>query len=166
MKTNTSTITRAGASIHIAAPFDTVREAVADPASIASFHPLVRSARTTGADGTERECSFIPMGVAVERLRWEGNELIAEMVGGRGMPPIAEMTGRLRLDEAGDETLVSFDLEYRMRPGRLPALMNAAMVRPQFTRAPRYYVAGLKHLVERGCKAATGELKRLGWIPV
>lgn len=105
------------------------------------------------------------MGVATERLAWHDNELVAELVAGRNMPPIAAMTGRLILEADGSATVVTFVLEYRMKPGVLPAIVNAAMVRPQFTRAPAFYVAGLKHLVERGSKAGARELTRLGWTP-
>lgn len=161
---NNPRATRAVARTVIKASPQEVWSRLEDPTQIAAFHPLIRTSRAAGQTGSDRECEFIPMGVARERVVRTESGLFAEMTGGERMPPIDTMTGELTVTPRGDGTEVAFRLEYTMKRGVLPALMNAVMVRQQFTRAPAYYVAGLRHLVEFGRKASATELKRLGWI--
>jgi len=160
--------TRVHSCVTIKASATEVWQVLQYPGNIADFHPLVKKSETISnqlqGDSCERRCAFIPMGIAEETVtQWEaGQSFTTEISGGEKMPPLKYMRGHIELQPVDNETsIVCFTLTYKLKYGLIGRLMNALMVRKQFSKAPPQYVFGLKQYVETGKKPAPEILESL-----
>lgn len=147
------TATQLIASVIIDAHKDSVWKVVNDFSSIADFHPLVKTSKSTNEIsglGAKRYCELLPMGAMEEEItQWtDGVSFTTYVVGGKMLPPCHYMRGILDLQPMGEQTKVTFTFKYHMKFGVFGRLMNALMIKPQFKKAPPQYVNGLKNYIE------------------
>ncbi|MEM6697221.1 MAG: SRPBCC family protein [Bacteroidota bacterium] len=136
------------AKVLIRATPEKVWAVLRQPANIAAFHPLIKSAKMLEPD--QRQCDLLPMGQMVEQISdWqEGASYVTEVIGGKMLPPYEFMKGKIKLKEQGINTLVQFSFHYKLKFGIFGKLLNMLLVKPQFKGAPNKYVNGLKAYVE------------------
>ncbi|MFY0687192.1 MAG: SRPBCC family protein [Cyclobacteriaceae bacterium] len=123
--------------------------------NIAAYHPMVKASHAINDEvalGARRYCQLLPTGVMEEEVvEWEeGRKIVAEVTGGKMLPPCHFMNGILELKPQQNRTQVTFTFSYQMKYGWLGNLMNRFMIEPQFKKAPVKYVNGLKHYLESG----------------
>ena len=140
-------------SITIEEKLHMVWEVVKDIGNIALFHPLIKSSHQTNDKvgvGAARNCKMKPMGEMDEEVvEWkEMSSFTTKVIGGKMLPPIEFMIGKLELTDLNNHTMATFTLAYRLKFGALGKIMDALLIKPQFKKAPSKYVEGLKEYVE------------------
>ncbi len=133
-----------------------VWEILADIGGIQNYNPGVSKSYSTSESnsglGASRHCDLLPMGAVEERvIEWnEGSDYKIEIFEGKGVPPFKTAVARITVKSAGNGAVVTMHFEYRMKYGLVGALMDAIMVKPQFSKAIPGILAGLKHHAETG----------------
>ena len=140
--------------IEIDAPAERVWDVLADFSNVANWAPTITESRsTTEASrgvGAERTCNHEKMGTLVERIvAWEdGRSLSYDVI--KGLPfPMDSLNNTWSVNAAGDATIVSLVMEFRMGLGPfggLPAFMALRPMRKEM----QVSLAGLKQYVETG----------------
>ncbi|RMF77086.1 MAG: SRPBCC family protein [Chloroflexi bacterium] len=160
-------MTRISDEIRINAPKARVWEVVADIGAVQRYHPAVAKSwyTTEQRDGVGacRHCDLLPMGTVEERItEWnEGESYTIEIYESSKTPPFDKAVAFISLHEDGEETVVRMEITYTMKFGPLGALMDALMVRKQFSKVVPNLLAGLKHHVETGEEVDRDVFKRL-----
>lgn len=152
-------------SIHgearIHASKEKVWAAIADLGAVQNFHPGVSKSYYTSEQhegpGASRHCDLRPTGSVEERVtEWRaGEEITLEIYDGDKMPPFETAFGRMSVRTEGQDTLVGFSLEYRLKFGPLGTLIDRLMVRPRFEKMVPKVLAGLKRYSETAAVAAS-----------
>ena len=148
-------MTKLSSEIRIKAPVGQVWAALADLERVQQFSPGVAKAYYTTDSkegvGAGRHCDLQgPSGWVEERItEWNEEEsLTIEIFDSNA--PIKSAFGRFDLTPAGEETVVSFSFDYKMKFGPIGALLNVLIVRRLFEKANKTILAGLKSHVETG----------------
>lgn len=141
--------------ITINAPAEQVWTALADLERVQDYSPGVAAAQyTTEARegvGAGRHCDLQgPPGWVEERIvEWqEGESMTIEIFA--SSPPIKHAFGHFTLASQGDETRVTFGLEYKLMFGPIGSIMDAIIVRRLFDKSIKTTLEGLKYNVETG----------------
>lgn len=153
--------------IRINAPKSDVWKVLADLGGIQSYNAAVKkSYYSTDAKegvGAGRVCELIPMGEVEEKaIAWNDQEsytLDVKPVGGN--PPLKRAEATLTVQEDGNQTLVTMEMEYEVKFGPLGKLMDMMMMKPQFAKVVPNILLGLKHHVETGEEVDGAVIKRL-----
>ncbi len=156
-------------SIRINASKDKVWELLADFGGIIKFHPGLRDSYSTstrkGGVGASRHCDLLPAGSVEERIiEWkDGQEMLVQIFDGKGVPPFDfdSTKAHITVQEKDVDTIVTMDFNYRLKYGLIGAIMNNAMVKPQFQKVLPNLLKGLKYYAENGKKASRKELKQV-----
>jgi carbon monoxide dehydrogenase subunit G len=140
--------------IRIKAPAHKVWTALADIEAVQHYNPSVSNARCVSpvkeGVGATRHCDLKPKGWVKERVTaWEPERVHAMEVA-ESEWPIVFMKWRTELKPDASGTLVTQDLEYRMKFGLLGKLMDALMMRRKLDQGINDVFAGLKRYVEGG----------------
>jgi len=160
-------MTQITSSIRINAPKDRVWAVLADLGGIQRYNPMVKKSFYNTSEkhgvGAGRVCELLPMGQLEETaVKWsEGQSYTLEVRPLKGMPPMKDVQATLSVSEDGDATVVDLDMSYSLKFGPLGALMDALMVRPQFSKAAPNIIKGLKHFVETGEEVTPQVIKRI-----
>lgn len=148
-------MTKLSSEIKINAPAQQVWAALADLERVQQFSPgVAKASYTTDSKegvGAGRHCDLQgPSGWVEERVtEWnEGESLTIEIFD--SSYPLKQAFGRFTLTPAGEETNVSFDLDYELKFGPIGALLNVLIVRRLFGKANKTVLTGLKYHVETG----------------
>ncbi|OJJ18301.1 hypothetical protein BKI52_26140 [marine bacterium AO1-C] len=149
-------------SLIIDAPKNVVWEALADFGAIKKFHKGLKDSYATseanGGLGATRHCDLKPMGSIEERItRWEeGSLYTVEIYEGKKTPPFKTAFATLKVESINaNQTKAYFIIEYTLKFGLLGQLMDAMMVKSQFSKASQIILDGLKEFSE---KSRTKEL--------
>ena len=143
--------------IAIAAPKEKVWETIADLGGIYKFHLAVNHSYYTSDKkdgiGAARVCEFTNGGAISETVvDWQdGRSLTLSLNPLKKMPPFStKSSGTLCVSERDGSAVVTMEMNYSLRFGILGRLMDAMMVRREFTKIVPKVLAGLKHHVETG----------------
>lgn len=153
--------------IRINAPKNVVWAAVADFGGIYKFNPGVSKSYSTSSNnegvGASRHCDLLPLGNIEERVtEWKDGEYYKlEIYDGQGLPPIENIQATIGIHEDGDAIVAYMKMQYESKLGIIGALMNAAMLKSQFTKTVEGILAGLKHYAETGEEVDRGVYKRI-----
>ncbi len=151
--------------IRINAPIEQVWDVVRDFGNINAFNPNLTNSYSTSENneglGATRHCDLLPMGSIEERvIDWQdGVGYTIEIFDGEKQPPYKNAQGTFHLRGDGNQTIVTFSLQYEMKLGPIGALMNRVMLRSQFDKAALNIAQGLKHYIEVGEKATPKTLR-------
>jgi ligand-binding SRPBCC domain-containing protein len=141
--------------IRIDAPADRVWQAIAgDLTAVQHYNQQVASAKLLGPQrdgvGAARRCELKPKGFVEERVwEWSPKKAIGLEVSASEWP-IVFMKWKTSLSEEGGATVVSQEMEYKLKFGPLGALMNALVMRRKLDTGIRDVFAALKRYVENG----------------
>jgi len=138
--------------IRIDAPVETVWNALADLAAVQEYNPGVASARVVsergGGVGAARRCELKPKGWVEERV-WDfspphalGLEVAASDW------PLVFMKWKTELEPLAGATLVTQELNYKLKFGPIGALLNALVMRRKLDQSIGAVFEGLKRYVE------------------
>ncbi|MDX2018973.1 MAG: SRPBCC family protein [Deltaproteobacteria bacterium] len=139
----------------IEAPITLVWQAVAgDLTAVQRYNPMVSSARlltdTQEGVGASRRCELKPRGFVEERVwEWTPLKAIGLEVVASGWP-IVFMKWRTELAADGAATVVTQQMNYRLKFGPLGFLMDALMMRRKLDSGIRDIFENLKRYVESG----------------
>ena len=146
---------------------------MADFGSIFEWNPNVPKSYATNdikdGLGATRHCDLGGKSSIEERItEWKaGRSLEVLITEGKGMPPFKNMpTARFDMADEKGGTRVRMSLEYQIGMGPIGALMDAMMAKRQFTGNVEALLAGQKHFVEKGKKAADSQLDLSRVTPV
>jgi hypothetical protein len=139
--------------ITIDAPLDAVWTALADLPGVQHYNPMVASARYTSSQregvGATRRCELAPKGWVEERVwEWTPRRALGLEVSASEWP-LVFMKWKTELSPRGASTLVTQEMEYKLKFGPLGAVLNALVMRRKLDRGVRDVFAGLKRYVER-----------------
>jgi carbon monoxide dehydrogenase subunit G len=160
-------MSRINSEIEINAPREKVWAVLADLGAIQNFNPGVKKSYYTSEAregvGAGRVCELRPLGAIEENVSdWqEGKSFTLNVRPLKKAPPFKKATARFQLDSVGQKTRVAVDINYTLRFGPLGRLLDALMVRPQFSKAAPEILLGLKHYVETGEKVDPAVVKKL-----
>ena len=144
--------------VRINAPKEKVWEALADFGGIQIFNPSVIKSYTINSKnegvGASRRCELnIPGSHIDERVtEWvDGEKMVIEIYDGKKAPPFKRAFATISIREDGPNTTIATGvIEYKLKFGPIGALMDVALVKPQFGKGFGGLMAGLKHYVETG----------------
>ena len=147
-------------------PKNEVWEALADFGKIDQISPGVKKSYLldgpiTGV-GAKRHCDLVPFGTFRERITdyRENERMVVEIYEGKKLPPIKNISGIFKLDEAPNGTKVSFIFQYEKK-GFMGSIMNPIMIKPQMTQGVNNFLKGLEHFLKTGRKISKQELKKV-----
>ena len=144
--------------IRIEAPIDAVWQAIAgDLTAVQHYNQMVSSARLLGNQregvGAVRHCELKPKGFVEERVwEWTPKRAIGLEVA-LSEWPIVFMKWKTELADEGKATLVSQEMNYKLKFGPLGALLDALMMRRKLDGSIREMFEHLKHYVETNARA-------------
>ncbi|MEM7126537.1 MAG: SRPBCC family protein [Chloroflexota bacterium] len=144
--------------VRINAPKEKVWDILADFGDISVFNPSVPNSYLTndqnGGVGSQRHCDLAASGASIEEriVEWvDGEKMVIEIYEGKKTPPFKTAFASISVHEAGpNASIVRGTLDYTLKFGPLGALMDMALVKPQFGKAWEGLFAGLKHYAETG----------------
>lgn len=144
--------------VRINAPKEKVWDALADFGNISVFNPTVPNSHSTNGlssgEGATRHCDIGTSGSSIEErvVEWKDGESMAiEIYEGKKAPPFKKAIATISIREVSPNvTIASGTIEYTMKYGPIGTLMDAMMVKPQFSKGWSGLFAGLKHHVETG----------------
>ncbi len=143
--------------ITIHAPKEVVWQALSDLGGVNKYHMAVEksyySSDQKSGVGASRVCEFANGGSLSETVvRWQdGSSLTLSLNPGKKMPPFrSNSEGTFSVREDNGNTVVDMEMRYDLRFGFLGRLMDALMVRPQFSKIIPQVLAGLKYHIETG----------------
>jgi ligand-binding SRPBCC domain-containing protein len=116
------------------------------------YDPGVRSSRVVSEQasglGAERRCELRPAGWFVERVvAWQPEQVLAfELV--TCSLPVAHLRHDYTLTEQDGSTVVTQVMTYELTYGPVGRLLDAVMMRRQWDRGVKGFLAGLKQTVE------------------
>ena len=138
--------------VAINATKEKVWEVLADFSGAANWAPTISESRSTteanGGVGAERTCKHEKMGNIEERIvAWEdGRSLSYDVI--KGLPfPMKSLNNTWTVNAAGDNAIVSVEMEFRMGLGPL-GVLPALMARLPMRKEMQVSLAGLKQYVE------------------
>ena len=144
--------------IRIQAPRDVVWHAIAgDLTAVQHYNQLVSSARFLTDQhegvGAMRHCELKPKGFVEERVwEWTPTRAIGLEVA-LSEWPIVFMKWKTELADEGKATVVSQEMNYKLKFGALGALFDALMMRRRLDGSIRDMFENLKHYVETNARA-------------
>ena len=140
--------------VAINASKEKVWEVLADFGGAANWAPTISESGSTteanGGVGAERRCKHVKMGYIEERIvAWEdGRSLSYDVI--KGLPfPMKSLNNTWSVNAAGDNAIVSVEMEFRMGLGPL-GVLPALMARLPMRKEMQVSLAGLKKYVETG----------------
>lgn len=144
--------------IRISAPIDAVWQALADLVAVQHYNPMVASAGFVSDKhegvGATRRCELRPKGWVEERVwEWDPPRAIGLEVAASEWP-VVFMKWKTELQEDSGTTLVTQEMNYKMKFGPLGALMDALMMRPRLDKSIAEIFGNLKRYVETGVRRA------------
>lgn len=149
-----------------------VWEVLADLGGVAAYHPFATKAYYTtdqrAGDGAARICEFgDDFAVREVASGWVDGEtytMSIEFIRGQA-PPITDINARLSVVPAGEGSRATIEMSYTPKFGPVGALMDAAMIRGQYSKMLTGMMVGLKHHVETGEHMDRSVLKRIEAAP-
>ena len=138
--------------VAINASKEKVWEVLADFSGVANWAPTILESRSTtevnGGVGAERTCKHEKMGNIEERIvAWEDGRSLSYDVF-KGLPfPMKSLNNTWTVNAAGDNAIVSVEMEFRMGLGPL-GVLPALMARLPMRKEMQVSLAGLKQYVE------------------
>ncbi len=138
--------------IRIDAPIDAVWKAVADLVAVKHYNPMVVSAQFVSDKregvGAARRCELKPKGWVEERVwEWSPPHAIGLEVAASEWPFVF-MKWKTELQNDGRATVVSQEMNYKMKFGPIGALMDALMMRRKLDKGIGEIFENLKRYVE------------------
>jgi ligand-binding SRPBCC domain-containing protein len=144
--------------IRIEAPVDAVWQAIAgDLTAVQHYNQMVSCAHLLGNQregvGAARRCELKPKGFVEERVwEWTPKKAIGLEVAASEWP-IVFMKWRTELTGEGKTTVVSQEMNYKLRFGLVGALLDALVMRRKLDTGIRDLFKSLKSYVEKGAIA-------------
>lgn len=144
--------------IRVEAPIELVWQAIAgDLTAVQHYNPTVSTARLLGSQregvGAARRCELKPKGFVEERVwEWTPNKAVGIEVAASEWP-IVFMKWKTELTADGQATLVTQEVNYKLKFGLLGALMDALVMRRKLDGGIRDVFSSLKQYVERNTPA-------------
>ena len=144
--------------IRIEAPVEAVWQAIAEDLTVVQrYNPMVSSARLLGTQregvGAARRCELKPRGFVEERVwEWTPKRAIGLEVAASEWP-IVFMKWKTELAEDGNATVVTQEMNYKLKFGPIGAIMNALMMRRKLDSGIRDVFASFKRYVEANSRA-------------
>jgi len=141
--------------IRIEAPVERVWHAIAgDLTAVQHYNQMVSSARLLGTQregvGAARRCELKPKGFVEERVwEWSPGKAVGLEVAASEWP-IVFMKWKTELAAEDAATVVSQEMQYRLKFGPIGALMNALVMRRKLDAGIRDVFSSLKAYVENG----------------
>jgi ligand-binding SRPBCC domain-containing protein len=139
--------------VRIEAPVEAVWEAIAgDLTAVQHYNQMVSSARFITDHhhgvGAMRRCELKPKGFVEERVwDWSPNRMVGLEVAASEWP-LVFMKWKTELHNEGKATLVSQEMNYKLKFGPLGALMDALMMRRKLDDSIFEVFGNLKRYVE------------------
>jgi carbon monoxide dehydrogenase subunit G len=138
--------------VRIQARAEDVWKALADLLAVQHYNPMVRSVRYISdrreGVGATRRCELEPKGWVEERVwDWSPNREIGFEVAASEWP-LVFMKWKTELQQDGAATLVSQEMNYKMKFGPLGAIMDALIMRRKLDKGVQEIFQNLKRYVE------------------
>jgi uncharacterized protein YndB with AHSA1/START domain len=151
-------MTKVANEVRINAPKEQVWETLADFGGIHVFSPGVRNSYSTNdlnsGVGATRHCDLATSGSSIEEriVEWvDGEKMVVEIYDGKKAPPFKTAFATIDVrDDGPDNAVVRGSIEYSLKMGAVGALMDATLIKPQFSKGFGGLLAGLKHYTETG----------------
>ncbi len=147
-------------NIRINASKALVWEILSDLGAVQDFNPTVAKSyynpgKREGV-GASRHCDLKPMGSIEETIiEWkEGESFKLRIHDTKKAPPFKTAIGQLSVHESGGATVASMEIDYTLKFGPVGAMMDTMMVKPQFRKAIKRTLQGLKQFAEDKSLAA------------
>lgn len=138
--------------ISIDADIEKVWKAVADLLAVQHYNPMVASVRClsdkTEGVGAARRCELKPKGWVEERI-WEWNPpnvIGLEVVASEW--PLVFMKWKTELRRNGNSTVVTQEMNYKLKFGPIGALMDSLVMRRKMNKSIGEVFTNLKNFVE------------------
>jgi ligand-binding SRPBCC domain-containing protein len=153
--------------VRINAPKDKVWSVLADLGGIQRYNPAVSKSyyntEETDGVGAGRVCELLPMGEVKETAsQWkDGESYTLDVTPVKAMPPMKDVQAEFSVRADDDGTVVNLEMNYNMKFGPIGALMDAIMVKPQFSSVAPNILKGLKHFVETGEEVTPQVIKQI-----
>ena len=151
------------ASIPVEAPTEDVWKAIADFGNIYRWNPGVPESHLTSDQGegvgTTRHCDLAMPGASIEErvTAWEpGSHYRVDIYDKKRVPFIKNLRAEVGVEPAGDGSTAYFQASYDTTAGPIGMLMDRLMIRGQYRKGGRAFVAGLKYFVETGNEVEKG----------
>lgn len=138
--------------ITIDADIEKVWKAVADLSAVQHYNPMVASVRClsnqTGGVGAARRCELKPKGWVEERVwEWAPPNAIGLEVSASEWP-LVFMKWKTELRKNGNSTVVTQEMNYKLKFGPIGALMDLLVMRRKLNKSIGEVFEKLKHFVE------------------
>lgn len=138
--------------ITIAAPRSAVWQALTDLGALATYDPGVKAASIVGdltsGLGAQRKCQLRPKGWFIEEVvAWQPESALAFQLQTCSLP-VASLRHDYALTEEAGATGVEQVMTYQMKYGGVGRALDALMMRRQWDRGIKGFLAGLKQHIE------------------
>ena len=150
-------MTKMRVSIEVDAPPADVWSAISDFGNIFRWNPAVPKSHLTSdqADGvgTTRHCDLTVPGASIEErvIEWKpGSHYRVDIYESKRVPFVRNMNAEVGVVPSGEGSVAYFSPSYDTSAGPIGKIMDRLVMRPQYQKVGRAFVAGLKYYVETG----------------
>jgi len=145
------------ATIDVDASPEEVWKAIADFGNIHRWNPGVPKSHLTSEQaegiGTTRHCDLALLGASIEErvTEWEpGSHYKVDIYDKKRVPFVKNLRAEVGVEPTDGGSRAYFHARYDTSAGPIGRLMSRFMIRPQYEKGGRAFVAGLKYFVETG----------------
>lgn len=144
-------------TIEVDASPEEVWKAIADFGGIDRWNPGVPVSQLTSVHsegvGATRHCDLTLSGASIEErvTEWEpGSHYKVEIYRTKRVPFVRNLEAEVGVEPSGDGSIAYFAPSYETTAGPIGRLMDRLVLRRQYEKGGRAFVAGLKYFVETG----------------